>query len=156
MNKKTLVILAVAIFALLAFAGCGSNGDSPVYIPDATAKPTEVSTPYGALLYPSDWADNVKIETTESDSMYSINFMCKIGEKTFDLFSVVFSQDVQGNELVGYVEKDGTKTPVYLNHSEFVSDGTLTSEEEDIVYGMLEGVNDVRYYIQQLDGFSSK
>lgn len=156
MFKKSLVVFLVVLVLVSAMVGCKDNGDSPVYVPDTTAQPTEISTPYGTLLYPSDWKDNIAIETTEADSMYSVNFMCKIGEKKFDLFSVIFSDETQGDELVGYVEKDGAKTPVYINHNEYVSDGTLTSEQEDIVYGMVESVNDIRYYIEQLDGFKAK
>lgn len=155
MFKKIIIVFSAMLLVLSAFAGCQKE-EAPIYVPDSTSAATEVVTPYGTLLYPADWANNIQIEKTDADSTYSVNFMCKIGEKTFDLFSVIFSNNVQGDELVGRIEKDGTSTPVYINHNEYISDGTLSKEDEDIIYGMLEGVNDIRYYIQQFEGFVAK
>lgn len=101
-----------------------------------------IQTPYANLSYPAKW-DAYLQTTVEEEEVYTVSFCANIpGKETVALFDICFGNG--GDIYVGTLDtEDGQSVPVTVNMSDFVLDDSWTMEEQNAVYEMAEGLNEI-------------
>ena len=117
----------------------------PVEESKQTLENGKVTTPYGDLYYPTEWAEYLVIRVEEVP--YTVRFCAKIQDQDeMPLFDIHFDTD-EGEMLGLLVAEDGTPTMVSITFHPFVADDSWDTEELAIFQSMQEAVN---YLIQNL------
>lgn len=89
---------------------------------------------------------------SEQDGVYQATFTCNIGGKAVSLYTVCLG-DSDGESAIGYYTANGEKRMVSVKPHDIQTD-TLSQEELEIVYAMMDTVNDVLQAIRQDKNFS--
>lgn len=102
----------------MAWNGIGEITDDSAY----------VSTPYGDIYYPIEYADLLNVDITEADS-YSVSFSGRSSVGDVFLFIIYFGAEDHG-EAIGTYEEDGDTLPVTCQMCELNLDDRWSDEEK--------------------------
>lgn len=120
-----------------------------------TVEMLEIETKYCILKYPAVWGDYLEVEENEENGVLTEIFYCCIDDKSVELFSVYFNAPETGN-LIGYLTEGDNKVPCNVEFSDFVPEETWTEDEQNIYYGMGEGINEVMQSVMENEKYSEK
>lgn len=112
-----------------------------------TAEDLTVSTKYAELVFPAQWADQIRTETEEMGIGYAVTFYGTVGGKEAELFTVFFAAESENSFPVGILSVDGVAMDVCIEVAEVLSDGSWTTAQMDTISAMQESVN---YMIEKL------
>ena len=113
-----------------------------------------INTDYCDLYYPLKWEESVYTEIVTSE-VYTVQFYGKLENKEDQhLFDIIFGN--ADGTLLGKVENDGEKIPVYLKGIEFEADDSWSEEEKITIMTMQEDVNYVIGMLQKEAGFKAE
>ena len=102
----------------------------------------EVETEYGTLYYPARWKDVLVTAQEKSDEMLTVDFSASVEGKEYRLFQVVIGG--QEGDSAGILTDDtGNQRNVQLSVEELAGIEELSEEEQNQLYAMQEGVNDL-------------
>lgn len=111
-----------------------------------------IETPVVDLYYPEKWNDFVRVEQIEGD-FHTVQFFATIeGKNEIQLFDVLLG----GEEgyLLGYIKgENNEEISVNIVSYDFELGDDWTSEEETLIYAMLEDVNYIIGMLQKEVGF---
>lgn len=104
----------------------------------------KVNTKYGDLYYPEQWEKNLKVEqkTDEKDKSEKIVFKAKVKGKNYTLFTVAIGKG-KGEPAGTVIDKSGKEHKVYVHAEEIKNMKGLSKEEQNRIYAMKEGLNDM-------------
>ena len=102
----------------MAWNGIGEITDDSAY----------VSTPYGDIYYPIEYADLLNVDITEADS-YSVSFSGRSSVGDVFLFIIYFGSEDHG-EAIGTYEEDGNTLSVTCQMCELNLDDRWSDEEK--------------------------
>lgn len=114
----------------------------------------DINTPYCVMKYPSEWTGLLGLKEEAQDDFYSKTFCCNIAGGEYNLFTIFFGEPQKG-DLFGYVKAGETKIPVYVQCYPLPEDSTLTPQEKEIFYAMMDGINQVTESIASAEGYSA-
>ena len=97
---------------------------------------------------------NITCVETEQDGIYRATFKCRVGDKEIDLYTVCLG-DSEAESVVGQFATNGKSRLVSVELHELNTD-TLSQEEIEIVYAMMDTINDVLQAIRQDKNFSEQ
>lgn len=130
--------------------GCGKNdvGETQVEeqsveeIERVASELMEVETKYGDLLYPQQWKEYLKIEQEEQVESLCVKFRALINETEYPLFDIVIGEEA--SESIGTIQdSDGESHNVYVHIEENMELDNLSEEEQNRLFAMKEGVNEL-------------
>lgn len=102
---------------------------------------TRIETPYCVLEYPATWERYLQLEVEESTG-YTVYFYCVFsGGEEIELFSVWFDREITGAAAT-VTDSSGVKTAVHVAVAD-ISNLNLSGEKMDILYSMLDAVNEL-------------
>ncbi len=104
-------------------------------------KLTEYKTDYGVISYPEQYKDTVKISENNDDGNEDLTFSTEIDGVSYELFSVVITDDAERNDGVIH-DKDGNEHYVTVSMSE-IDVSNLNDEQQNTLFSMQEMVNDI-------------
>ena len=102
----------------------------------------EVETEYGTLYYPARWKDVLVTAQEKSDEMLTVDFSASVEGKEYRLFQVVIGGQ-EGNSAGILTDDTGNQRNVQLSVEELAGIEELSEEEQNQLYAMQEGVNDL-------------
>lgn len=112
----------------------------------------EVETPVGKLVFPSEWAQDVRIEKTSVQDPYTVSFYGFAEDQEILLFAFSFGSGT-GYRIGSVPNADGTPQTIWLNISRIEALSSWSEEEKARINGLQECVNDLIYQFHQMDGF---
>lgn len=112
------------------FTGAHSSGDPMGWngVGEITDESAYVSTPYGDIYYPVEYADLLNVDITEADS-YSVAFSGRSSVGDVFLFIVYFGADDHG-ETIGTYEENGDTLSVTCQMCDLNLDDRWSDEEK--------------------------
>jgi hypothetical protein len=118
------------------------DADQPEVLTDTGDGWLELQTPYGALRYPDDWHDYLRVYASK-DLGYTVQFSCRLSAGVeLPMFDISFVE-IKGN-LIGYVAADGSvPVPVYLQTYSLLNEDVLRDGSWDTYLAMQEELNQV-------------
>lgn len=148
---QTVIIILLAIVVIQVANISSSLKNDSVSVNDNAAK--TVSTPYGELDFPQQYYDDVKIEESNENGVFSQTFYATITEEPVELYTVYFGQTDTGFDA-GYILTDnGEKVPVRLHLTDFESEEKFTEDEEYNLLVLQETVNELLKSIKSLENY---
>lgn len=146
--KITRIISAVCcVLAFATLCGCGKNIDrgslqttAAVNIYADMNGAIKIDTEYGALYFPDQWADHLRVGVTDVGGGLTVTFSAKIGDKEYPLFDFAIGHE-QGTEVGSLTDANGQARTVYLRLKDIEFDSELNGEERSLLYAMQEDVN---------------
>lgn len=97
---------------------------------------------------------NITCVETEQDGIYRATFKCHVGDKEIDLYTVCLG-DSEVESVIGQFATNGRSRLISVELHELNAD-TLSKEELEIVYAMMDTINDVLQAIRQDKNFSEQ
>ena len=97
---------------------------------------------------------NITCVETEQDGIYRATFKCHVGDKEIDLYTVCLG-DSEVESVIGQFATNGRSRLISVELHELNAD-TLSQEELEIVYAMMDTINDVLQAIRQDKNFSEQ
>ena len=144
--KKTLFLLTVMVLCLLT--ACGSRTADPAathgsVAVEVTPEPMmQIETDYGSISYPAEWKDVLKVDETLQENGVTLTLSTEVEGTKYELFKVSLGEG-PGEQQGTVTAPDGTEQPVFIEIHDLPDLSALSPEEQDRLYGMQEGVNDV-------------
>ena len=134
-NKKSLILIFISALMLnVLISGCGQKQE-PGQTYDVI-----ISTEYGDLYYPDQWADLINTEQVKAGDTITVSFSTRIDDTSYALFDVTIGGEA--GALVGELtDSGGTKRSVYIKTSEIPEDPDLDEGEQNRLYAMQEDLN---------------
>lgn len=114
----------------------------------------EITTDYCTMYYPNEWEEYLDIREECVEASVVKHFYCLIADEEYRLFTICFGETEVGN-LFGYLPADGGKVAVYIDCSFLPTDHTLTEEQVQTFYNMLDGVNSITQSIAACEGYEA-
>ena len=158
-QNRTILLILIAVLVVLLIAAIitliGMGQQEKPYQPGSStgegssSKPSSdatedviLATPYGALVYPGQWAEYLETEVNDGED-YGITFFAELERgKTQPLFMLEFGEPK--SPAVGQLTtQDGITVGVYVTIYDLDPDESWTDQEKNIVTGMQEALNDV-------------
>lgn len=102
----------------------------------------EVETEYGTLYYPARWKEALVTAQEKSDETLTVDFSASVEGQEYRLFQVVIGGQ-EGDSAGVLTDAAGTARNVRLSVEEIAGIGALGEEEQNQLYAMQEGVNDL-------------
>ena len=102
-----------------------------------------IDTPYGSLYFSEEWYDYLKIDITEDDQLYKVDFYADYKSNKFLLFSLVYGSSTSGTLLGIFENSEQDGIPVYLQMNDLEIPKDFPEESVDSVYAMREEVNNI-------------
>lgn len=109
---------------------------------DETVEMLDITTPYGVLNYPAQFADRLYHETTTQEGTYTHTFYFVKDVENIEMFSVYFGSAETGT-LIGYIMENGECIAVTVDSTDFEPDATWSEAESLLYYAMVDSINDV-------------
>lgn len=136
------------------------GGDAPTVQTQPTQPQTvvdgdviKINTAYCTLQYPSQWESYLDIRQEYVEDSTATHFYCLIGQEELRLFTVSFGSTEVGN-LFGYLPGENGRVAVYLDCGFLPEGHTLTEEQIQTFYTMLDGINSITQSISAAEGFA--
>ena len=101
-----------------------------------------IETDYGDLLYPARWEKELLVEQKDQPDGVIVSFSTEADGTVYSLFTAYLGTE-HGDCLGTVTAPDGTEQPVFIEIHDLPDLSALSPEEQDRLYGMQEGVNDV-------------
>lgn len=102
----------------------------------------EVGTEYGTLYYPARWKDALVTAQEKSEETLTVDFSASVEGKEYRLFQVVIGGQ-EGDSAGMLTDNAGTARNVQLSVEEISGIEELSEEQQNQLYAMQEGVNDL-------------
>lgn len=144
--KKTLLFLTILLLCLLT--ACGSRAADPIAADgsaaaEVTPEPMmQIETDYGSISYPAEWKDVLKVDEAQQENGVTLTLSTEVNGTVYELFKVSLGEG-SGDQQGTVTAPDGTEQPVFIDIHELPDLSALSPEDQDRLYGMQEGVNDV-------------
>ena len=102
----------------------------------------QLETDLGSISYPARWEDDLIVDRTEQDGGVTLTLSAAVNDTTYELFKVSVGAG-PGEQQGTVTAPDGTEQPVFIEIQPLPDLSGLSQEDQDRLYGMQEGVNDV-------------
>lgn len=151
---------ALTLLLCILLVGCG-NGDTTTTpaTPPSDEEPRidspAVETPIGVLALPESWGKDVQVETSNVNDLYTAVFSATAGDEKVQLFALLVGAEGSGYQLGNVADKNGAQQTVWLDISPLEPDTSWTEDDITRLNTLQEGVNDLIYQINQIDGFQA-
>ena len=163
MNKQTLLVLILSVALAVSLTvnvvlgilwPSSSDGEQhpstepEIVTSDPNKSMMEITTPYGTLGYPEEYADTLFHEGYEENGVYTHTFFMRHGEDKVELFAICFGDETVGTPIgfVGEIAVNVTSTAL-------MTDDSWTEADEELFGNMQMAVNDVIASLHTWDHF---
>lgn len=127
---------------LCLLAACSSKTAEP----DASLAPEQpmmqIETDYGAITYPAEWKEALIVDESQQENGVTLVLSTEVDGTKYELFKVSIGEG-PGDRYGTVTAPDGTEQPVFIEIHELPDLSALSPEDQDRLYAMQEGVNDV-------------
>ena len=138
---KKLKLIPTLFVLLLLFSACGrEQAPAPGSLEDEQL--FQIETTCGALSYPARWKEQLITEETLQEGGTVIDFSTEVDGRQYPLFSVIINS-AQGDTVGTIRAKDGSVKNVFVDIYELPQIESLSRKDQEQLYAMQEGVNDV-------------
>ena len=108
---------------------------------DQTKEDLRISTPYGTLVYPGEWAGLLQVDHISGES-YKVIFTAKLDSGiTQELFTISFDGSKDG--ALGTIKVAGREVPVHVTAVEIKPGANWSDNDISAVFSMQEALNQV-------------
>lgn len=102
----------------------------------------KIETEYGELFYPGQWKEYVEISQEKEEEVLYVRFNANINETYYPLFEITIGKG-DGDAAGKISDADGNLRHVYVHVEESENLSDLSEEEENRLYAMKEGINEI-------------
>lgn len=114
-----------------------------------------VNTKYISLLYPIEYADDVKIEVSEKDNLSSVTVSANIAGTDLELFTLSMSkEEVDGHRMGALQDEAAGEVGIYLKMNE-QNPGDWSESDYSLICELQESVNALLMQVYEDAGFVS-
>ncbi len=115
----------------------------------------QIDTRYGTLYFPQVYEDNLMIEVQDGSNKQTVVFYCVESTHKEQLFTLSFGAASEFESKIGVIHVDDGTVDVNLSVSEFAPQTDTEKKYADLVYAMLEALNDVVDHLEYIGGYES-
>lgn len=145
---KKIIVILLAMLTAFSVAACNGNPDPDIDPTDNTRASTvseedklfAIETEYGAVMYPEIWQKRLETYENIEGEMLIVTFTTKLDSEMYYLFKVIISSD-DGDTVGRITDRDGKTRNVFIDVYDLGDISGLSTEDQNILYAMQEGVN---------------